>query len=319
MHLALKTTATSCDEERNTMQLIDEFGFLKMNNPLEFDIYKLQPIPNYDKQLSVVNKHLHKDGFYYTPTQKSYRWNLKTGKLNRNALPNTTRPALLHKVAVTHQVLSSKEITSDQFRKTDGYFLLSFLGFIFDTRLQFWNWWWDSRINIKQDPVINVNENQLPTILSEGLNAWQTLSKSQQKTFLNALFLFQRGKAMEWHYEKFIHYYISLDAIWHLGSSQFKAKKKCITHKDRILTICQHLNICYDVSAIELVYKTRNDLFHEGLFGGLNPLSDISHERFSVTLYLEQLIERMLIATLGFRPSFLSTPWWGIRGWQMWN
>jgi len=82
------------------------------------------------------------------------------------------------------------------------------------------------------------------------------------------------------------------------------------------------LNICLTEDAIDLIYNTRNELFHEGLFGvldGLDPLTTYSSERFHATLHLEQLIERMLIAILGFRPVFLSTPWWYIRGWQNWD
>lgn len=301
------------------MKLIDEFGFLTINRVIEFDNYRIQPMPAFAKQLAIINKHSHKDGFYYPPIQKTYKLNANTRTKSRNAIPHTARPSQIHRVAVTHQVLSKNDLSFDQFRNTDGHYILSFLGFLFETRLQFWNWWWDSRINVKQEPLFQFRDTQLPSILSEGLAAWRTLTLNQQKTYLNALFLFQRGKAMEWHYEKFIHYYISLDSIWNMGVSLFKPKKKHFTHKDRIITICQSIGICYDEKSVDLIYSTRNDLFHEGLFGGLNPLSSISQERFSVTLYLEQLIERMMVAILGFKPTCLSTPWWGIRGWQMWN
>ncbi len=301
------------------MHLIDEFGFLRLKSPFNIGGYRIQIIPKYEQQISIIGKYANKDGYYYPPIIKTYKLNVKTNKKSRNAYRNTARPASIFRVAVTHQILCESEMSSNQFRESDGHFILSFLGFLYNTRLQFWNWWWEGRINIKQEQTIQFSENQLPDILTKGLTFWKAFSLSQQKTFLNASFLYQRGKALEWPYEQFLHYYICLDAIWYLENFNYNLSKKRFTHKERIITLCQKLNIIYDNDAVDLVYKTRNDLFHEGLFGSLNPLSRVSPDRYEVTRYLDLLIERMLIAILGFKPKFLSAPWWEFRGWQLWD
>jgi hypothetical protein len=304
------------------MNLIDEFGFLKMDQTIDLSKYTICPIKRYNEQLSNIDEYKHKDGFLYPPIVKTYKFDIKTRKPQRKSIPNTARPAQIHRVAVTHQILSKSKDAIDKatFRKGEGHFLLSFIGFLNNTRLQFWDWWWEGRIRVDQKQVSEFSTQDFPDIINLAYDFWIKLPEQSKRIILNAIFLLQRGKALEWEYEKFIHYYISLDAIWKFNNElrQWKHKNRP-KHNERITILCDKLDICYKQDAIDKVTTTRNGLFHEGLYGDFTPMSGISTEHYSATSHLDQLIERLIFASFNFKPAFLKLPWWQIRSCQPWS
>lgn len=158
-------------------------------------------------------------------------------------------------------------------------------------------------------------------IITDALGKWRNWPDESKKLMNNAIFLVQRGKALEWHFEKYISYYIAIDTLWKLGKVQqiWKKSKRKISHTKRIDVMCNELKLKKDKEVLKNICLARNSLFHEGFFGGLNPTSAPKFKQYEQTWSLVNLTERIIIGLLGLQPSFLSNKWWDSHFECIWN
>lgn len=316
----------------------DKFGFWKINKTIAVCEYNIQPLNNFSETKAELKKYQNKDGFIYPPCSNWYQFSNGVKKqitlykcqewpntIRENSLgkllPSTQRPALLHGQFPSHQISSDKHSNLQKFRRGDGNFIINFLSFLYQTRLQFHDWWWEGRINLKQKPIAIIKATRLTGIITHAFDKWRSWAHESKKLMNNAIFLLQRGKALEWHFERYISYYIAIDALWKLGKTQkyWKTNRNKINHSKRLHVMCDELKLKKDNKILSDICDTRNTLFHEGFFGGLNPTSAKHFTKYEQTWSLVNLTERIIIGLLGLKPSFLSKKWWDTHFEYIWD
>src|SRR4029077_12273475 len=96
--------------------------------------------------------------------------------------------------------------------------------FLFHTRLQFADWYYDGRIPIDWVGKTVLNPNQLGKYLSSAYKIWAAWPPEEQKRFTNILYMFSRRFAYEWEWEEFMIQYIIMDACWNISDKLFGIK-----------------------------------------------------------------------------------------------
>jgi hypothetical protein len=145
--------------------IIDHFGFLPIERKIEWDTGKAIPLVDISDRIKKIFKKTNENGYIYPPETSRYKANpidkngrlLFSDELEWEEVHKTRRPALLHKLPVSHKIeLYATPIETD-FRKGDGAFLIHFIGFLFGFRLQFKDWWHDGRIYMRGRCWVIVN------------------------------------------------------------------------------------------------------------------------------------------------------------------
>lgn len=270
------------------------FGFLPMNCLIEFDIGKIEPTPEFSKVSKMVEKRLNKDGYLYPPTVKTVASDMDGN--NARTIPKTKRPAHLHPVPPSHDLFITPPKAESNLRECSAGFILHLLAFLFRTRLQFADWWFDGRIPIRHKRgvgVIILNRVQLGNYLSHAYRVWSNWSDPEQRRFTNILYMFSRTQTYEWDWEEFVIEYMVLDACWRMGKDLFKFKAK--RHRDRPLELCDHFGINHSqIVDIGKIVELRNDLFHETLWHGGRPGHTIGNLGYCPGMKLWMLNEQLI-------------------------
>jgi len=142
------------------------FGFLPYNWTIKFDYGEIIPVPNFDKQAQFIEKHLHKDGYFYPPTVKT----IIVNRLRPRTIPKTKRPAHLYQLPVSHTLDIPSVKNELNIREGAAGFMIHLLAFLFQTRLQFADWAFDGRIPIRKQPSVGPFE--AGRCLSQAYKVW---------------------------------------------------------------------------------------------------------------------------------------------------
>ena len=133
----------------------DSFGFINYSSQINFINGHITPTDNFNKVCNWIAKYKNTDGFIYPPMEHRVKYDKINGKKG-NKIPNTERPSLLHRLPASHVLtLDVDEAQRDALRKADSGFIVHLLSYIFGTRLQFHDWWFDNRVPI--EPTHNIN------------------------------------------------------------------------------------------------------------------------------------------------------------------
>ena len=179
----------------------DGIGFLPVDAEISFDGGIFRPLGGLAGLVAAVDEATNEDGFFYPPDEIKQHARLLDGERNLSSieswkleeLPKTRRPALLHQLPVSHELLVRAPVGSD-FRQADGAFLMHFVGYSFGYRLQFRNWWHDGRIPMKGRRWVHVPQAIHAEVLSTAYNTWRSLSRLQRVRFTNLLYMHCRSE-----------------------------------------------------------------------------------------------------------------------------
>lgn len=275
------------------------FGFLNVNWEISFECGRVVPIPEFEKTAKLVERRLNRDGYLYPPTVKTVTCDAD-GR-NGRTIPKTKRPAHLHCVIPSHDlfILPAKE--ESNLREGSAGFVIHTLAFLFQTRLQFADWYIDGRIPIRKHRGISeivANSSQAGNHLSNAYGIWSAWRESERRRFLNILYMFSRTPAYEWDWEEFLFEYMVLDACWKMGKELFGFHSKF--HKDRPLELCEKFSIPHQ-QFIDLttMVTLRNDLFHETLWHGGRPGSSHGSLPYHLPMRMRMLNEAIIAAFMG--------------------
>lgn len=155
----------------------------------------------------------------------------------------------------------------EDFRTNDGATILRRLEVIYETPLQFSNWWLTGRVQINEKNQEWLNKGEVEVAISSALQTWSKWDDETKKVYLNACFYFSRSFSYEWDYEKFMALYTYVDVLWWL---QFR-KQKGVRHEERLNKILERLDLYQNPTIIEQIAKARNGLFHEGCGEDISP------------------------------------------------
>jgi hypothetical protein len=277
-----------------------QFGFLPYKWDFNVSFGKVVPVPEFDEAFASLKKYSHEEGYLYPPMQKTIT--ADSGGKDRT-VPKTKRPAHLFRLPASHELETAYK-PEPNVREGSAGFVIHLLAFLFATRLQFADWYFDGRVPFGKRHRLGLNvthREQAERYLDHCFKIWSGWPEPEKKRFTNILYMFSRACVYEWDWKEFIIHYIVFDALWKMGEQLFQLPAKT-HHKDRARVLCAHFS--WDVDKwisekwidVDKMTKLRNDLFHETLWHGARPSSTKGNLPYHMPMRMTVLNE-MLIAT----------------------
>jgi hypothetical protein len=291
--------------------IADRFGFLPCDWTFVFDGGTVSPIPEIYKHKKRVDKYTNEDGFLYPPLSYSVRLDLQTNKVLKR-FRGSERPAHLHRVPPSHELRLPVSDTVEEFRKGRGAFIIHLLAYLFGIRLQFHDWWFDSRVPIRMDQTHNIHPSKATAedFLSHCYRVWQGWRTEEQKLMTNVIFMHSRAPLYEWDWERFAVEYMVFDGCWKLARLQYGIRSA--PHPDRIKIACERFGIPCDEVLVGRIVALRNNLFHETLWDTSQPCTAVSDDASRQPYNLRQLNQRLVPALLGYNNQYVHSIWWSL-------
>jgi hypothetical protein len=289
--------------------IIDRFGFLPCDWTFEFEVGEIRPVPEIEKVREAIEGYTNEDGFLYPPLSHRARLDWKTGEVLEK-IPGTERPTHLHQVPPSHELYLRVSGTVEEARRGAGAFVIHLLAYLFGIRLQFHDWWFDSRVPIRMGQTHNIYPYKavVEHFLSHCYQVWAGWSADEQKLITNLLFMHSRAPCYEWDWERFAVEYMVFD-----GCCKLAVRKHAMRiGKERITSVCEKFNIPYDQELAKKIVDLRNDLFHESLWDRAQPCTAVSVDAFQQPDNLRRLNQRFIPALLGYDNQYAHAIWWSL-------
>jgi len=290
--------------------VLDKFGFLFFDDQLSFHGFLIKPVDNYKELAKKVEKHVNQDGFIYPPMSHKVKLEAISGRVVEE-ITKTYRPAVFYQLPASHEIILKNSKNKNITREGLLGLILHSLAYMFGTRLQFHDWWFDSRIPVKVTTHnINFDKNDLEHFLDHTLNKWKSWDSKNQKLFITILYMLSKSACYEWDWERFAIEYMIVDAcfrlIQNLGLLQ---SRDPIPHRKRIKKLCETFDIPHDEAYINDIVDIRNDLFHEITWGNGLPGSAGSSKTYKMGDDLRRLNQRLILAMLDYKTNYIHTDW----------
>lgn len=289
----------------------DRFGFLPCDWRFDFDGGSISPIPEIYKVRKQVERYRNEDGFMYPPATYRVELEFRTDKILRK-IPKTRRPAHLHPVPPSHKLCLDHPSTVEELRNGPGALIIHLLAYLFGIRLQFHDWWFDSRVPIElgQSHHSYPSKNVAEHFLSHCYNVWQSWPREHQRRITTLLAMHSRVPGYEWDWERFTIEYMVFDGLWKLA--RIRGVVPDCPHRERINLSCQTFSMALDKNLAYRISSLRNDLFHETLWDKSLPCTAVSEGAFLQVNNLRHLNQRIIPALLGYQNSYVRSPWWSL-------
>lgn len=281
----------------DTTHLNARFGFLPLRWSFHFDGGKVVPLDNFTEGMKWIKTYRNRDSFLYAPIQ----WNVDdAGK----KIPNSESPASLFHVPASHEI----HLTESDPKREKAGFIMHLLALLGGWRLQFEDWWVDSRLLLRdRSPIVLVPQTAQDCVLS-CVKTWISWPQPLRNNINTLLFIHSRIPGYQWPWERFMHEYMVLDGL-HAIARKLKKLPKA-GHADRINQLCDAYGIPKNPQLIPQVVKLRNDLFHQAIWADGQPCNVNDGEAVIADTHLRRLSKRLILAMLGFENDFAKSPWW---------
>lgn len=297
----------------------DSFGFLPRWIAVEFSRGAIRPLEHFLRRKSAVAKRTNSDGYVYPPYQHTLQASMADGKVRR--VPRSRRPALLYRLVPSHSLeLHGVSSDRDEVRRSEAGFVMHFLSLIYGGRYQFFDWWFDGRVQVGEDFEFASPElERVASCIDGALQTYASWSPDRQMIATNAMYLFGRTAVHERESDRFQAEYQVADAAWFLAWSSGKIpggpNGRKPPHAERLDQLCRVYGLASDPTQVKELVDLRNPLLHEALWDGGMPGTPRSDTSFHASYWLHRLSQRALLAVLGLRGEYLRSPWWQMGGW----
>jgi len=233
-------------------------------------------------------------------------------------IPKSQRPSFLYRIPCSHKLSFSISCNKGDIRRGPAAFIVHLLAYLFDTRLDFFDWQMDGRIPTNSPLYIHFSHKTLEHFLSHSFRFWNVLDSDCCKNLMvNILYMHSRAHLYEWDWEKFTVAYFVLDGIYKLSDILYGKPKnrsasflKKARHKDRIITLCEYYDLAFDQTIIAEIVNLRNNLFHETLWDNSRPCSKSGESGVRNSRNIIKLNQRLIPALIGYQNSFIQSKWW---------
>jgi len=290
---------------------LSRIGFLIEPISFRFEHVRLEPLPDHADQGAKFRRHCNADGYFYPPLTASYRLT-KVGTRGRR-LPGTSRPALVFHLPASHTLsVDASVLPTHPHPHSDSMFILQVLAFITGTRLQFEQWRLDGRVPCTSTLGAWVQSDIQAHFVEYAYVWWRALPTEHQVRSINLFHAYNRAISAEFPWDVFTQQYMVFDGIYRLHA-KLAGIKSDVGHHKRLELIAGAYGVPMDDQISKLLYRARNDLFHEAIWAGAivgypPELPDSHH----FPRYLRQLNARLLCAMVGYRNSFTKSVWWAM-------
>lgn len=272
------------------------FGFLPINKTIEFTGGILKLLDGSVERWAAIQEYANKDGYFYPPSMISkYIFDGKNHKAGDEA-PNSRRPGPYHP-PLSHELLIYHPVSTD-----DGYFLIKLAAYFFGYQLQFYDQWFDRRINIKSNHNIYYFEGMgiEEKFLSDAYLKWMSWPYEIQKRITNCCNMISRTTSYELPSEEFSETYKTFDACYKIAHLLFGLNAK--RHNMRFHELCNYFGMYEDISVIVQICNIRHELFHEGLW-------DNNKHTLNCKIYLRHFTQRLIAAIFGVNNDYVKSNW----------
>jgi len=292
-----------------------QLGFLPVERTIRFSGGAFVLLDDYQDVAGAVRAATNADGFVYPPLEKRMRAQpkfhdekaLPEDQWDWEEVPKTERPAHLHRLPPSHELRLEEPPFENDLRKHDGAFLMYLAGYLYGYRLQFYDWWFDGRVNMTSSHNINVRDEKATDFLTKSYANWKTWSPDVRKHFTNILYMNSRSELYEWDWERFMIAYMVFDACYK-HANKLGEVQSC-SHTARIEEMCTRYSLHCDVSLSKEIVGLRNVLFHEALWDGGQPCSSGGQRSFDYIECLRGINHRLIPAMLGYSSDYIGSRW----------
>ncbi|MFO0700465.1 MAG: hypothetical protein U0236_14685 [Nitrospira sp.] len=266
---------------------VGKFWFLPIDKTISFSGGAFSLVEDCNERLTAVRSATNADGYIYPP--------------------RTERPAHLHRLPASHRIQFEQVPIDNELRRNDGAFLMYLAGYLYGYRLQFDDWWFDGRVNMKKSHNMSVNDEKAADFFSKGYSVWKRWPVEIRRHFTNILYMNSRSDLYEWDWERFMIAYMVFDACYKQAKVMGQVRK-CL-HEDRIEKMCGRYGLYCNSSLSGEIAKLRNALFHEALWDGGQPCSSGGPKSFYYTECLRRINHRLIPAILDYSTAYIGTHW----------
>jgi len=297
----------------------DTFGFLPRWIAVEFSRGAIRPLEHFLRRKAAVEKRTNADGYIYPPYQHTLEASMVDGQVRR--VPRSRRPAPLYRIIPSHSLeLRGVASDRDEVRRGEGGFVMHFLSLIYGGRYQFFDWWFDGRVQMGKDFEFASPElERVASCIDRALATYDAWSANQRMVATNAMYLFGRTGVHERESDRFQAEYQVADAAWRLawldGKIAGGPTGRLPPHERRLNELCQACDLAEDPTVVTKLVALRNPLLHEALWDGGMPGTPQSDTSFHASYWLHRLSQRALLAVLGMKGEYLRSAWWVMGGW----
>jgi hypothetical protein len=295
-----------------------DIGFLvRCPMKLVFRGGEVSPVKEFAELVHEVGELVHEDhGYYYPPIIRQWRTGIEFTEEGRREkepelVKGSRRQALLFSLPPTHVIRLSNRTSQSEYGRGDEALILHALAFLFGTRLQFSDWYFDMRVPISKDTrdfFISDMQARAENVLSTALRLWRGWTRVTQERVVNALYMNSRSPSYEWDWERFTIDYMVFDALYKV-TCETRGLNVC-GHKARLSAMCDHYGVPRESRWLQTIYNLRNELYHESLWDGHQPGLSTSEEAFRASLRLRDMNMRLIAGVLGYTGKYLQSEWW---------
>jgi hypothetical protein len=295
---------------------VGQFGFLPIESTIRFSGGAFVLLDDYQEVAGAVRANTNADGFIYPPLEKRMRAQpkirdgnfLSEDQWDWEEVPKTERPAHLHRLPSSHDLRLEESPLDCDLRSNDGAFLMYLAGYLYGFRLQFYDWWFDGRINMKSSHNICIAHGTASDFFSKSYAAWKTWRPEVRKNFTNILYMHSRSEMYEWDWERFLINYMIFDACFGYAKEVGNVPSST-PHRGRFEAMCKRYGLYFDAAVVKKIVGLRNDLFHEALWDHGQPCSSGGQSSFDLTEFLRGINQRLIPALLGYSTKYIGSRW----------
>ena len=293
----------------------DRFGYLPVKVSAQWSDGTVEPVPTFDDATARVQANTNTDHFLYPPITHRRQYGPGEGPEDSVKVPGTERQALLQGLPVTHElrIAGTTEDKETQRRGLAG-FVVQFLGFLFDYRCQFEDWWVDGRVPMRPATDAAVAPTHVSTFLESAVATWRTFSEENRYRVSNALFFHLRSRQYEWPWERFMTAYQALDAGWWVACEQrqLAPDPRFVGQEQRFEKLRAEFGLHRDDKRVTEIVNLRNNLLHEALWDGGHPMEAGDRRLDYFPRYVRLFNVRLFLALLGVETDFVHGAWTGM-------
>ncbi len=277
----------------------------------------MMPLETFEQAAGWINAYRHKDGFVYPHVERTGHGSVRPGASGSSLEdfdwepePHTERPALLHKLPASHEIVLHQAPLEGDLRANDGGFLMQLASYLFGVRLQFCDWWFDGRVPVVSTHNISPHPKSIREFFSHSLEEWRGWSEGARRLFTNVLYMNSRSPSYEWDWERFTINYMVFDALYRLANELHTVKAP--DHPSRMQKMCDFFGLWVDEDRMKEIYRLRNELFHEALWDGSQPGTTTGVRAFAAEGNLRRMNQRLVVALLGYKTDYIRSSWLSI-------
>jgi hypothetical protein len=286
------------------------FGPLSKPWTLHFEGFSVEPVSEFEEVGAALSGWTNTDGFIYPPQETMYEWDSLT-RTRGAPVEGTTRPAGVQRLPATHVLHLPDGLDPEDSRRGVGALVVQGLGLVSRSVIWFEGWGLFGRVPFGKHSPIASYPGEAEDFAAHLVRYRETIGSAEERTaWTNLFYMAGVAQTYEREWEQFIFRYMVLDGLYRrLVNAGVAPDRSPGGHGGRLSWMLEHFGASRDGERETRIVNTRNDMFHEGLWGGAMPGGRAPQRVGIANVDLEGIIERLLVGAVGYSSPFVRAPW----------